>query len=1122
MKIKKKKSRFQKFDFRKVKIFFSINIVFFSVFFLLFHIVQAAGEMQCTSFKPSGADNNVTKTTVAGEKVYSCVNNTVCVYRYKKRTWPINYTLDLSCENIGTQFCVKGSANCQTITPGAGGILYYGKVTTSGGENLDAYLELSEVGCAQNKIPAPRTPTKKITLKNNFGNSYEFTIYECVESSPQNQCGANKNGVDRSGNPKSCPTERPCERQWQQENAGQVYLFASIEDFQTSDNKSIKKGNLVYCLSSAVPENRDNFRSFEDKCVYIGKGTISGADFNNGTIEQKFQSADFETLAVNFKPVYECQKETGQSNFWGFLTSLIGSIITTVLGLIFSIIALVCTVLLILVFAFLEWMIGMANHDLSIVQVIWTYIRDLCNMFFIIILIYIAFRTVITRSSSTLAKMLPTFFAAVILINFSKIICETVMGGADLLVKMVYHLKDGNNSQVLGGGGNIAGQAWGIVNYVARAVGMDSLFKIWQPAGDLIKNFKQGGAPLETLLSTIGSMMLGIFYMVCAIIVFGLAGVLLAYRIIIIWILTAISPAIYAAWGAGMHGTVKKFWSEFLKTAFFAPAMIFCVVLSVYVLSPVVDQELSGIASDTTVSKVTAQIDKGNMAGAAQNILSDKKGLVDKLSVHATKFESFIRLIFALAFMWAGIVVAKKASIYGSSAVIQGAEKLAKQGGAWLSMYKPSKAGLKALGRWGWERQIRRHPSLGFLSPTAWKQAYTAHRDRVKRQTYTPAAAKLQARISGPRGFFFGNMRGLGRSKAFKKEQMYSDVMVAQMAKKHASELLDTDLPTEVFIKRLDEKLEEMEKRGLLGKDKALDFEVEGILRAILSRGDINDALKGSKYLTRYSEGRAVTGADSKVWERLFGTSERAVSFANVIGEASKDKYNQFTYDAHFDEATKLKTDDEGEIEVDKASNEMRYIFDTNVFRKYIDTKAKKVGHGFEEMYNLVVDNLGRTKEQIEEDTEGIENTEVRSGVAAIIDTYNKQRGGAILGELIKKDPRAKWRVHPGAVWADLSGEAAKAAGAPEGVKYWGETASTEAFMMSLTRDDAIRIGTYATPRVFKAWKDNEENAERIVARIKEKDTVKGRELEGILKAMYENIHKKESEEEEVRVAEGD
>lgn len=302
-------------------------------------------------------------------------------------------------------------------------------------------------------------------------------------------------------------------------------------------------------------------------------------------------------------------------------------------------------------------------------------------------------------------------------------------------------------------------------------------------------------------------------------------------------------------------------------------------------------------------------------------------------------------------------------------------------------------------------------------------------------------------------------------------------------------------------------------------------------------------------------------GADAKMIQRLFGDQDRAVAFANVISEVSKERYNQFAYMSRHDEAVnrRLTTADE-EISVvelgpgEEASDELRFSYDTEVFRKYLRQKAGRLGVTFEELQDMLIEGLGHTAKEVMRDVDGriAENIEelesvakiadegkrrekveeVKKGVAAVVKTYNLDRGGIIRSELGKKRPSAKWRLHMGSLFRDMARDAftpeerERYADASPTVKYFGVTPTTRSFLETLTDADAERIKSWAEPRAIEALKYQEnqkdllelageiqEEGEGLKERGEEKQgetrIQKGRDIERILNKLFASLEER-------------
>ena len=349
-------------------------------------------------------------------------------------------------------------------------------------------------------------------------------------------------------------------------------------------------------------------------------------------------------------------------------------------------------------------------------------------------------------------------------------------------------------------------------------------------------------------------------------------------------------------------------------------------------------------------------------------------------------------------------------------------------------------------------------------------------RERVKEETFTPAAAYVQEKI-------------FGHGKNFGREKMYAGIQVTKAAQKQANELLEAEIPTEVLVQRLKDKILNIKKRG----ESALDIENEAFLRAILIRGDLDKFCKEAATLlgseVDREEAKAAAGVETQVFIKLFGNSERVVNFLNVIGEASKDKYTHFSYATYYDEG----------------EDRLKYLIDHPDLQKKIKEGAQRLGIKYKVLYAKVVDNLGKIHEEINS------TSDLDKVISEIIDAYNKKRGDPILSELVKKDPRAKWRLHPGILFGDYKRKPAgeRYADAPEGVEFFGLVSTSRCFLEAMTEADADKIIIWAEPRMRFAleYKENQKDLLALARRIDQEKHLAGRDSrEAILLRLFENL----------------
>ncbi len=203
----------------------------------------------------------------------------------------------------------------------------------------------------------------------------------------------------------------------------------------------------------------------------------------------------------------------------------------------------------------------------------WEIIRDICNMFFVLILLVIAFQTTINRGDFKMTSALPKLILAAIFINFSKLIC-----GAIIDVAQVVMLTFVNGFRDIGAG-NFA-----------------SLFSL----SELLAIDPSGSADGVTLLSVLGSYLLALIYIIIAIIVVSVMVFMLIMRMVMLWILIVLSPL---PWLLGVAPQTKpyakRWWDMFLNNVVSGPLLAFFIWLSFAAISvgSTADDVLSGTKS---------------------------------------------------------------------------------------------------------------------------------------------------------------------------------------------------------------------------------------------------------------------------------------------------------------------------------------------------------------------------------------------------------------------------------------------------------------------------------------------------------------------------------------------
>ncbi len=199
---------------------------------------------------------------------------------------------------------------------------------------------------------------------------------------------------------------------------------------------------------------------------------------------------------------------------------------------------------------FIEAMLSIHTYTNSFSAVIypgWEVLRNLANIFFIIALLIIALTTIFRVQGYQWKHMLVELIIAAVLVNFSLIIAQGVLGIAETVQNQFLP----NNAAVI------------------RQLGVTLM---WAPiAQDVTKGLALTGG------SGLGDLITPLFYLALAVgsfLTFFAIAIMLVIRMVMLWILLMLSPVAYAA--RVLHATehfAKEWWEKFLKYAFFVPLM---------------------------------------------------------------------------------------------------------------------------------------------------------------------------------------------------------------------------------------------------------------------------------------------------------------------------------------------------------------------------------------------------------------------------------------------------------------------------------------------------------------------------------------------------------------------
>lgn len=317
-----------------------------------------------------------------------------------------------------------------------------------------------------------------------------------------------------------------------------------------------------------------------------------------------------------------------------------------VIGWIFARIAMImqgiASLFLLLAGMLMEIAFGLEKFtDAPVVKIGWQLTRDLVNMFFILVLLVIAFATILRREGYGIKKLLPKLIIVALLINFSLVICGTIIDFTQVGTHFFYD--------------EIITADIGISGRLAGAFGIQRTFQIDEDPKNRAKQFSAG---ISGVIMLFFSIFTGTILILIAAISIALGAFFMITRLIWLWILLIMAPLAWFAWILpGTAHYARDWWSKFLKWAFFAPIYTFFIWLAVQSAGA---GSFANIINEETNNIIESS---GFKATAGNALLSTPRFL--------------LQFICVAGILIGGLIFAEKTGVYGANGVMS----LVKSGG---------------------------------------------------------------------------------------------------------------------------------------------------------------------------------------------------------------------------------------------------------------------------------------------------------------------------------------------------------------------------------------------------------------------------------------------------------
>ncbi len=353
------------------------------------------------------------------------------------------------------------------------------------------------------------------------------------------------------------------------------------------------------------------------------------------------------------------------------------------------------------------------------VQIGWVLVRDIANLFFVVILLIIALATILRLESYNFKRLLPKLLLMAALVNFSLVITGLMIDFAQVIM-----LTFVNSFATSSGGPIVIIQSFRIKEIISAIVAGEEEIELWK----------------LLITGILMVIMLAIVVMVLIVMV-----VVFVIRIVMLWVLVILSPLAFmlAAFPQGQRYS-QQWWQEFSKYVIIGPVLGFFLWLSFAVLagtntSRLVERDFQGLAE--------AQYDMPQIIEEGKTIGSGKNEVELPIITEIIGVDKMFSFIIAIAMLMASLALTRQAGVMGAGFAGRMFEKMRAAGAAPVFA---AWTGAKTLGKAPFQyaaRKINEGIGEGKIKP--WVNPAAMYRGWVERRKELYESAKAQATAGG-------------------------------------------------------------------------------------------------------------------------------------------------------------------------------------------------------------------------------------------------------------------------------------------------------------------------------------------------------------------------------------
>lgn len=273
----------------------------------------------------------------------------------------------------------------------------------------------------------------------------------------------------------------------------------------------------------------------------------------------------------------------------------------------------------------------------DMVSIGWTITRDVANLFFIFILLYIAIATILQLSSYGMKSLLAKLIIIALLVNFSLVITKIIIDASNILAMEFYNkmtVQGGEVTKALFGQNARDISAVFVAGFNPQQLFGKEGFEKW-------KENTSGSSLAMLFLFLIASLM-----NLVATFVLMAGGLLFIIRVSVLWLLMILAPIAFLFMVLPLTKQyANQWWNKLFSQAFFAPAFLFLFYL------------------------VAMLINKGFLKSIFESMGRDTSGLSGFEAFFATIAIVFLNFTVLAVLMIACLIVAQKMGAAGAGAV---------------------------------------------------------------------------------------------------------------------------------------------------------------------------------------------------------------------------------------------------------------------------------------------------------------------------------------------------------------------------------------------------------------------------------------------------------------------